>query len=376
VQQVDSPAILWTPRSTPDCCGSTPAQPASANTPRTFRLPVEGLLFVGFRRTEVSRNGLHGGSVVEVVDGVEIDDEVDVDVETGADADVEVDGAVVVDVDVGTGVVGGARVDDVEVVELEVVDAAVEEVDEVEVVEVSVADVDVLDVEVEVVEADVEEVVEVEVVDDVEVEVVDVEVEVVDVVELDVVDVAVEEVVEVDVVDVELDEVGGDVEVVELDVVDAEVEEVVAVDVVVVGTVLPPWTSPTLISSATNVPRMAALKRFSVAGFPSAQSWATTAVVVFVAPAASRGGRKAHVVVASGAGPAAGWPEKASVSWEPPAMLTASCLPSTSTRRSCGDPPMLIRELGRTSKESTTSSVLGAAAITWLPLFVVTLQKT
>jgi hypothetical protein len=57
-------------------------------------------------------------------------------------------------------------------------------------------------------------------------------------------------------------------------------------------------------------------------------------------------------------------------------MLTASCLPLTSTRRSCGDPPTLICELGRTSKVWATSSVLDASAITWLPLFVVTLQKT
>jgi hypothetical protein len=121
-----------------------------------------------------------------------------------------------------------------------------------------------------------------------------------------------------------------------------------------------------------------ALKRFSVAGFSSAQSWATTTVVVFAPTCRVGGGRlKLHVVVASGAAwSAAGWPEMASASWVPPAMLTAFCLPLTSTRRSCGVPPPLICELGRTSKESTTSSTLGAAATTWLPLFVVTLQKT
>src|SRR5262249_23141236 len=93
--QVDSPAILWTPGVTPDCCGSTPAQPASASTPWTFRVPFDGSRFFGLTLTEVSRSGSHGGSVVEVVDGV------DVDVETGADAEVEVDEEVVVEVDVG-----------------------------------------------------------------------------------------------------------------------------------------------------------------------------------------------------------------------------------------------------------------------------------
>jgi hypothetical protein len=301
---------------------------------------------------------LHGGSEVEVVD------EVDGDVETGADAEVEVDEEVV-DVDVGTEVVGGTEVveddvelevvvgtivddvdvDEVEVVELDVVDASVEEVVEVELVEVAVEEVGVLDVEVEVVDVDVEEVVEVDVVD----------------VELDV----------VDVVEAE------DVEVVELEVVDADVEEVVEVDVVVVGTVLPPSTSPTSISSATNVPRIVALKRVSVAGFPSAQSWATTTVVFVPNDRPPNGTRKLHVVVASGTGrPAVPWSEKTSASWVPPAMLTASCLPLTSTRRSCGEPPTLICELGRTLKELATSSVLDAAAITWLLSFVVTLQKT
>src|SRR5262249_6430142 len=175
-----------------------------------------------------------------------------------------------------------------------------------------------------------------------------------------------------------VDEVEAEVElvdVVELEVVDVEVEEVVEVDVVV-GTVLPPWTSPTLTSSATKVPRMVALKRFSIAGFSSAQSWATTTVVS--APNDRIGGRrKAHVVVASGtARLGAGWAGKTSAIGGSPAMLTASCLPLTSTRRSCGAPPTLICELGRTSKKSTTSSTLGAAASTLLPLFVVTLQKT
>ena len=326
--------------------------------------------------------------MVEVVDGV------DVDVETGADAEVEVDEEVVVEVDVGKEVVGGTRVVEVDV---EVVVGTV--VDDVEVVEVDVVEV----VEVEVVEAVVEDEVEVEVVDDDvevdevetvevdfveldvavvedEVEVVDVDVEVVevDVVEVDEVEVVEVDVVEVDVVDVEVDVVVVElVDVVKLEVVDAEVEEVVEVDDVVVGTTLPPWMSPTLISSATNVPRILALKRLSVAGFSSAQTWATTTVVVFTPNCRVGFGLKLHVVVASGtARSAAGWPEKASCSWVPPAMLTASCLPSTSTRRSCGAPPTLICELGRTSKESTTSSTLGAAATTWLPLFVVTLQKT
>jgi hypothetical protein len=149
----------------------------------------------------------------------------------------------------------------------------------------------------------------VEVVDDVEIDEVDVEVETgvdaeVEVDEAVVVDVdAGTEVVggtrvvedEVEVVDADVEEVD------EVEVVDADVEEVVEVDVVVVGTVLPPSTSPMLISSATNVPRIAALKRFSVAGFPSAQSWATTTVVL-IPNDRSDGTRKLQVVVASGAG--------------------------------------------------------------------------
>jgi hypothetical protein len=323
---------------------------------------------------------------VDVVDGVEAD-EVDVEVETGADAEVEVDEEVV---EVDVELVVGTVVDDVEVVEVDVVEVVEVDVelvvgavvDDVEVVEVDVVEV----VEVEVVEAVVEDEVEVEVADDDvevdEVDVVDDEVEVVvvgtvvDDVEV-VVEVDVVEVVDVDVDVVDVEVVVELVDVVELEVVDDEVEEVVEVDDVVVGTTLPPWISPTLISSATNVPRILALKRLSVAGFSSAQSWATTTVVGF-APTPRVGGRpNLHVVVASGTGrPAAGCPEMVSASWVPPAMLTESCLPLTSTRRSCGVPPALICELGRTSKESTTSSTLGAAVTTWLPLFVVTLQKT
>src|SRR5262249_47858847 len=146
------------------------------------------------------------------------------------------------------------------------------------------------------------EVVEVEEVEVVEVEVVVAVVE--DAVEVEVVDDEVE-VVGVDVVDVEVDEVGAEVELVdvgELEVVDVEVAGGVGVDVVVVGIVLPPWTSPTLISSATKVPRMFALKRFSAAGFPSAQSWATTTVVFVPDDRPPTPGLKLHVVVASGTG--------------------------------------------------------------------------
>jgi hypothetical protein len=250
---------------------------------------------------------------VEVVGGMEIDDEVDVDVETGTDTEVEVDEEVVVEVGGGTEVVVGTRVVEDEVDVEVVVGTVVEDVEVVEVVEVGVV-VAVVEDDVEVVEVDVVEVV----------------------------------VVEVDVVEV---------------------------DDVVVGTTLPPWMLPTLIPSATNVPRMVALKRFRIAGFSSAQSWATTAVV-FIPNDRLTTGVKLHVVVASGTGWAAGWPEKTGTSGVPPAMLTAFCLPLTSTRRSCGAPSTLICELGRTSKESTTSSTLGASATTSLPLFMVTLQKT
>src|SRR5262249_59442520 len=125
-------------------------------------------------------------------------------------------------------------------------------------------------------------------------------------------------------------------EVVEVDV--AEVVEVVVVEVdvvevddVVVGTTLPPWMLPTLISSATNVPRMVALKRFRIAGFSSAQSWATT-TVVFIRNDRLTTGLKLHVVVASGTGWGAGGPEKAGTSAVPPAMLMAFGLPVTHTR--------------------------------------------
>jgi hypothetical protein len=312
---------------------------------------------------------LHGGIVVEVVD-----------VETGTDAEVEVDEEVVVEVDVGTEVVGGTMVVEDEV---DVVLGVGTVVDDVEVVDVDVAEVVVVDAEVEVVDAEVEVVdAEVEVVD-AEVEVVEVEVDVVevDVVEVEVVEVVVVEVdvVEVDVVEVVVVEVVVvEVDVVEVEVVVVEVEvvEVVVVEVDVVGTTLPPSTSLTLIWSATNVPRMVALERFRIAGFSSAQSWATTTVVVFTPNCRVGFLVKLHVVVASGTARPAVWPETASASWVPPSMLTAYCLPLTSTRRSCGVPPALICELGSTLKESTTSSTLGAAATTWLPLFVVTLQKT
>src|SRR5262245_17058401 len=121
VQQVGGLGPLSTPRPAPDRLGSTPAQPASASTPRTFRLPFEGSFLLGFSRSEVNRRGLHAGSKVDVVD---VEDEVDVVVEAGIDA------VVVVDVDVGTEVVGGRRVveDELEVedeVDVEVVVGAI-----------------------------------------------------------------------------------------------------------------------------------------------------------------------------------------------------------------------------------------------------------
>jgi hypothetical protein len=252
--------------------------------------------------------------------------------------------------------------------------------------------------EVEVTDAVVEEVVEVEVVDDVEVELVDVEVEVVDVVELDVVELDVElDVVELDVVElvvvelvvvelvvvelvvvellvvelvdveVEVVDVVEVVVVVEVDVVELDVVDVVVVEVVVVvvgGASLPPWTSPTLISSATNVPKMLASKRFSVAPFCTAQSWATT---VDLTSATRVGGTsKLHGVLASVPG-----------NWVPPAMLRVSVRPPlSSTWRFFGSPSTLICVLGRMLKELATSSVLCASTVTWLPLLVATLQKT
>src|SRR5262245_6100976 len=46
VQQVGGLGTLSTPRPAPDRLGSTPAQPASASTPRTFRLPFEESFFL------------------------------------------------------------------------------------------------------------------------------------------------------------------------------------------------------------------------------------------------------------------------------------------------------------------------------------------
>src|SRR5262249_26460324 len=327
-QQEGCPGNAETPRLTPDCCGSISAQPASASTPWSFRIAVEGSFFRGVKRIEVTRSASEGGDEVEGVGGIGTEEEVVVVVDVGmeVDEDMVVDGGVEVledevDVDVAMVTVVDeveVEVGGVELVELDVVDVTVEEVDEVEVVD-DVA-VEELDVEVGVVDADVDEVVEV----------VDVELDVVDEVVVEV------EVVELDVVDVEV--VGAAVEeVVEVDVADVEVEEVVEVDVVVVGTALPPAMSPMLISSATKVPKITAWKRFNVAGFPRAQSWATTVVVVSPVGEIGARNRNRQVLVASGiAWAALRWSVKSIDSWEPPEMLMASCLPLTSTRRSCG----------------------------------------
>jgi hypothetical protein len=207
------------------------------------------------------------------------------------------------------------------------------------------------------------------------VEVVDVEVEVVDV-EVEVVDVDVVLLVEL-VVDVDV--------VVLVELVVLVEEEVVGLDVVVEGSVLPPAMLPTFILSAMNVPRIEALKRFSVAFlasplFPGAQSWAMT----LVPPGASSccAGRRMQILEASGTGPPAAAPrsKKTSSDLTPPEMLTTGSLPkrvpATSTRRSCGDPSGLIPEFGRTVKVSATRRLLGAATMTWLPSFVVTLQNS
>jgi hypothetical protein len=119
------------------------------------------------------------------------------------------------------------------------------------------------------------------------------------------------------------------------------------------------------------------LKRFNVAGFPSAHTWATIVVLISIGVVRRGLGTKLHVLVASGiAWPALRGSVKTTDCREPPEILTASCLPLTSTRRSCGDPPTLTSVFGRRLKVSVTNSVLDAAAVTWLPLFVVTLQKT
>jgi hypothetical protein len=306
-----------------------------------LRLAFEGSRFDGRTRISATRNGSHG-TVVDVVDGTGSDDEVDVEVTTGVDEDVEVEVGAGVEDDVDVEV--GLDVDDVDGAAVDVV-----------VVELGVTEVEVSLV-VEVVEVD--EVVDVEAAGGV------------------VVEGAVELVVEVETVVVSVLEV--DVEVAAVVVVELVVVEDVGDVVVVEGGVTPPSMSPASITSATNVPRIAASKRFSVAVFVGAHSRATTDVLGLTR--IPRTGGSWHVVVARGeAPPAAVPPALANMSGgeEPPRMLAALLpLAPTTIRRSSGDPPRLSCEFSRTVNVPATKSVLGEATITSPPSLATTSQNT
>src|SRR5262249_14844083 len=145
------------------------------------------------------------------------------------------------------------------------------------------------------------------------------------------------------------------------------VEALIVVDVVVGSVVvgvtglMAPWTLPTLIASATNVPTRSAVKRFICAFCCGAQIWATTVVRAdAVADLPRRGlGMKRQDLVAEGIPPPAsagvGVSKTRAVSW--PCTLTPR--PLTRMRRSEGLPLTFTKELAFTLTRSTTWRVVG-----------------
>jgi len=366
-----------------------------------MRRPLVGFPRFGVNLNDVTRSWLQG-SVVDVGGGTvpDVDVELDVEVDVAGEIDVDV-GETEVDVEDGAEVEDEVDVDDEVDDEVEI-DVDVEDVEEEEVVdvedevdvdvvdEVDVVDVVLDDVVVEVVvgevvgeDVEVEVVVELEVVDDVEVEVVEVEVvDDVDVVEdVEVVDeVEVVEVVEDDDDVEELEEADELEDVEELEVVDEELVVVVDVaTVVVVGSTTGPscpLTLPTLMASEMKVPPRTGPMRFICAFCEGAQIWATTVVLPEGTRPLDNGAMNTHCRCAWAMPSAAATApsEKVTRVVDEPEMFTPR--PFTSTWRFAGVPSALTRALGWTLNRSTTSTVLGSATMTVLPLLMSTLQNT